>query len=140
MDIDCHLSYDLITHHDFVVILFLQVRPVHSVSGGLDCRFDRSLEGTSIISTREVVGTCSVSEGGALRGQEYSKPFLLFSANDTASAAIDCSRRDLEQNVVNSPPSSGGGQVAVMSPSSLKLVGKYTPRRERSTSPALHTS
>ena len=124
----------------FFFVYFLQVRPVHSVSGGFDCRYDRSLGAPSILSSGEVVGTCSISEGGALGGQEYSKPFLLFSATDAASAAIDFSRGDLEQDVVNSPPSSGGGRIVVNSPSPLKLVGRCTPRRERSTSPTLQTA
>jgi hypothetical protein len=62
----------------------------------------------------------SESEGGSCDTAPYSKPYLLQSAADAASAAIDYSKGDVEDGVVDSPPSRGPGITPICSPSPLK--------------------
>ena len=47
----------------------------------------------------------SKSKDGGFGLSQYSKPYVLFSVIDAASAAIDYSRRNLDDGVVDSPPS-----------------------------------
>ena len=49
----------------------------------------------------------SKSRNGGCALSEYSKPYVLFSATDAASAAIDFSRKSMDDGVVDSPPSRG---------------------------------
>lgn len=62
----------------------------------------------------------SESEGGSCDTAPYSKPYLLRSATDAASAAIDYSKGDVEDGVVDSPPSRGPVRTPICSPSPLK--------------------
>ena len=49
----------------------------------------------------------SVSKDGSLAPLQYSKPYVLFSATDAASAAIDFSKGNVEDGVIDSPPGRG---------------------------------
>ena len=50
---------------------------------------------------------------------QYSKPYVLFSATDAASAAIDFSKSNVDDGVVDSPPSQGLRRSPIVSPSPL---------------------
>ena len=50
----------------------------------------------------------------------YSKPYVMCSAVDAASAAIDFTKGNVEDGVVDSPPSRGVGKTPLCSPSPLK--------------------
>jgi len=72
--------------------------------------------------------------GGSGCTAPVSKPYLLWSAADAASAAIDFSKGDVEDGVVDSPPSRGPGRTPVCSPSPLK---RASSNQGRSFSPPL---
>ena len=59
---------------------------------------------------------------------------MLCSATDAASAAIDFSKGNVEEGVVDSPSNRGVPRTPVCSPSPLKRIAS-TPRRMRSQSP-----
>ena len=65
---------------------------------------------------------------------EYSKPYVLFSATDAASAAIDFSRKSMDDGVVDSPPSRGAWRSPVLSASPLE-GSQRIEGRHRSPSP-----
>jgi hypothetical protein len=65
---------------------------------------------------------------------QFSKPYLMYSATDAASAAVDFAKDSLEDGVVNSPPSRDAARLPVCSPSPLRGYGS-TPTRQRSYSP-----
>lgn len=77
----------------------------------------------------------SHSGGGSCFATPYSKPYVLCSATDAASAAIDFSKENVEEGVVDSPPSRGLARTPICSPSPLKRIAS-TPSRMRSQSPA----
>ena len=62
----------------------------------------------------------SKSRNGGCALSEYSKPYVLFSATDAASAAIDFSRKSVDDGVVDSPPSRGAWKSPVFSASPLE--------------------
>ena len=62
----------------------------------------------------------SISKDGNLAPLQYSKPYVLFSATDAASAAIDFSKGNVEDGVVDSPPSRGPWRSPVVSASPLQ--------------------
>ena len=62
----------------------------------------------------------SKSRNGGCALSEYSKPYVLFSATDAASAAIDFSRKSVDDGVVDSPPSRGAWRSPVLSASPLE--------------------
>ena len=74
----------------------------------------------------------SESEGGSCGTAPYSKPYMLRSATDAASAAIDYSKGNVEDGVVDSPPKRGPARTTLCSPSPLK---RESPSRGRSLSP-----
>ena len=61
---------------------------------------------------------------------------MFHSATDAASAAIDYSKGNIKDGVVDSPPSRGPGRTPIYSLSPLKRV---SPSRGRSSSPTLRT-
>jgi hypothetical protein len=65
---------------------------------------------------------------------QFSKPYLMYSATDAASAAVDFAKGSLEDGVVNSPPSRDAARLHVCSPSPLRGYGS-TPTRQCSYSP-----
>jgi hypothetical protein len=71
-------------------------------------------------STCFSIPECSTSglEGFAL--SPFSKPYVMFSATDAASAAIDYSKGNVEDGVVDSPPNRGLVLAPIFSPSPLK--------------------
>jgi hypothetical protein len=62
---------------------------------------------------------------------QFSKPYLMYSATDAASAAVDFAKSNLEDGVVNSPPSRDAARLPVCLPSPLPGYGS-TPTRQRS--------
>ena len=83
----------------------------------------------------------SESEEGSCGTTPYSIPYLLRSAADAASAAIDYSKGDIEDGVVDSPPSRGFVRTLACSPSPLKRASPTpgncfspTPRTGEGTS------
>ena len=80
----------------------------------------------------------SESAGGSCGPSRYSKPYVLCSATDAASAAIDFSKGSVDDGVVDSPPSRGSAKTPVCSPSPLKR-STSTPVRDRSHSPTPRT-
>jgi hypothetical protein len=69
---------------------------------------------------------------------QFSKPYLMYSATDAASAAVDFAKGNVEDGVVNSPPSQDATRLLVCSPSPLRGYGS-TPTRQRSCSPTKGT-
>jgi hypothetical protein len=57
-------------------------------------------------------------EGHCLPSQ-FSKPYLIYSATDAASAAVDFAKGNVEDGVLNSPPSWDAVRLYVCSPSLL---------------------
>ena len=66
----------------------------------------------------------------------FSKPYMFRSATDAASTAIDYSKGNIEDRVLDSPPSRGPGRTLICSPSLLKRV---SPNRGQYSSPTLRT-
>ena len=62
----------------------------------------------------------SKSRKGGCALFEYSKPYVLFSTTNAASAAIDFSRKNVDDVVVDSPPSQGLWWSPVLSTSPLE--------------------
>jgi hypothetical protein len=57
--------------------------------------------------TAGVDAECSRSIQGDCVPSQFSKPYLMYSTNDGASAAVDFAKGNVEDGVVNSPPSRG---------------------------------
>ena len=70
---------------------------------------------------------------------QYSKPYVLFSATNAASAAIDFSKSNVDDGVVDSPPSRGLKRSPIVSPSPLR-GSLCRPRSDRSSSPIPRSS
>ena len=62
----------------------------------------------------------SDSEDGSCDTAPVLKPYILCSAADAASVAIDYSKENIEDDIVNSPPSGGPQRTPICSPSPLK--------------------
>jgi hypothetical protein len=65
---------------------------------------------------------------------QLSKPYLMYSETDAASAAVDFAKGTVEDGVVNSPPSWDASRLPVYSPSPLRGYGS-TPTRQHSCLP-----
>ena len=70
---------------------------------------------------------------------QYSKPYVMFSANDAASAAIDFSKSNVDDGVVDSPLSRGLRRSQIVSPSPLQ-GSLCRPRSNHSSSPTPRSS
>ena len=70
----------------------------------------------------------STSEGGSYGTAPLSKPYMLCSAADAASAAIDYSKGNIEDGVIVSPPNSGPVKTPICSPSPLKQASSSQGR------------
>jgi hypothetical protein len=68
---------------------------------------------------------------------QFSKPYLMYSATDAASMALDFSKRNVEDGTIDSPPSRSAGRTPVCSPSPFRDY-RSTPIRQRSRSPTHH--
>ena len=68
-----------------------------------------------------------------------SKPYVLFSTTDAASAAIDFSKSNVDDGVVDSPPSRGLRRSPIVSPSPVR-GSLCRPRSNRSSSPTPRSS
>jgi hypothetical protein len=69
-------------------------------TAGVDAEFSGSIQGDCVPS-------------------QFSKPYLMYSAIDAASAVVDFAKGNAEDDVVNSPPSHGTSRSPVCSPSPL---------------------
>jgi hypothetical protein len=83
--------------------------------------------------TAGVDAECSGSIQGDCVPSQFSKPYLMYSATDAASATVDFAKGNVEDGVVNSPPSRGAGRSPVYSPSPLQGCN-WTPTGQRSCS------
>ena len=70
---------------------------------------------------------------------QYSKPYVLFSATNAASAAIDYSKSNVDDGVVDSPPNRGLKRSPIVSPSPLQ-GSLCRPHSDRSSSPTPRSS
>ena len=70
---------------------------------------------------------------------QYSKPYVLFSATNAASAAIDFSKSNVDDGVVDSPSSRGLRRSPIVSPSPLQ-GSLCRPCSDRSSSPTPRSS
>ena len=70
---------------------------------------------------------------------QYSKPYVLFSATDVASAAIDFFKSIVDDGVVDSPPSQGLRRSPIVSPSPLQR-SLCRPHSDCSSSPTPRSS
>ena len=98
-------------------------------------------EGGGAQCTESVHGSLLSGQSKSAQGRcgpsQYSKPYVMFSATDATSAAIDFSKTDVNDGVVDSPPSRGPWRSPVLSASPLQgspCVG----RRHRSPSRTPH--
>ena len=69
------------------------------------------------VRTTDVDEECSGLIQGDYVPSQFSKPYLIYSATDTASAIVDFAKGNIEDGVVNNPPSRGAGRSLVCSPS-----------------------
>ena len=83
-------------------------------------------------------GRSKFTRAGCSQSQ-YSKPYVLFSATDAASAAIDFSKRNVDDGIVDSPPSRGLRRSPIVSPSPLH-GSLCRPRPDRSSLPTPRSS
>jgi hypothetical protein len=65
-------------------------------------------------------GECSRSMQGDCVPSQFSKPYLMYLATDATSVALDFSKGNVEDGVVDSPPSRSVGRTPVCSPSPLR--------------------
>jgi hypothetical protein len=77
---------------------------------------------------------CSGSIQGDCVPSQFSKPYLMYSTTDAALAALDFSKDNMEDGVVNNPPSQSAGRTPVCLPSPLRDC-RSTPIRQHSRSP-----
>ena len=91
-------------------------------TGGIE-----SIHGT-LLSSR------SKSTGADCGQSQYSKPYVLFSAIDVASASIEFSKSNVDNGIVYSPPSQGLRRSPIVLPSPLQ-GSLYRPHSDRSSSP-----
>jgi hypothetical protein len=83
----------------------------------------------------DTIGTkCSRSMQGNCVLSQFSKLYLMYSATDAVSAALDFSKGNVEDGVVDSPASRTAGRTPICSPSPLRDC-QSTPIRQRSRSP-----
>jgi hypothetical protein len=84
-----------------------------------------------------IAAECSRSIQGDCVPSQFSKPYLMYSATDVALAALDFSKGNVEDGVVDSPPSCSAGRTPICSPPPLRDY-RSTPIRQRSRSPMHH--
>jgi hypothetical protein len=103
----------------------------------------RSIEcnGGRFYTTEDRSDTIAVECSGSIQGNcvpfQFSKPYLMYSATDAASVALDFSKGNVEDRVFDSPPSCSAGRTLVCSPSPLRNY-RSTSIRQRSHSPTHH--
>jgi hypothetical protein len=83
--------------------------------------------------TAGVDAECFGSIQGDCVPSQFSKPYLMYSATDVAFATVDFAKGNVEDGVINSPPSRGAGRLPVCSPSPLRGCD-WTPTKQRSCS------
>ena len=83
------------------------------------------------------LSTNSESGGASCSTVPLSKPYMFRSTTDAASAAIDYSKGNIDEGVVDSPPSRGPERTPLCSPSPLKPVSSS---QRRSLSPTPRTN
>ena len=73
-----------------------------------------------LFGSENSISTKSALKGGSCGTAPLSKPYMLCSAADAASAAIDYLKGNIEDRIVDSPPSRGPVKTPICSPSPLK--------------------
>ena len=101
-----------------------------SKGGGTQC--------TEFVHGSLLSGQSKSAQGGCAPSQ-YSKPYVMFLATDVASTTIDFSKKDVNDGVVDSPPSRGPWRSPVLSISPLQ-GSPCVARRHRSPSCSPHRS
>ena len=81
--------------------------------------------------TAKVDAECFKLIQGNYVPSQFSKPYLMYSATDTASVTVDYAKGNIEDSVMNSPPSHGAGRLPVCSSSPLRGCN-WTPTGQRS--------
>jgi hypothetical protein len=81
---------------------------------------------------------CSGPIDGHCLPSQFSKPYLMYSATNAASAVIDFAKGNVEDGMVNIPPSRDATRFLVCSPSPLRGYGS-TPTRQHSCLPTKGT-
>ena len=119
------------------IFMYLQVRGYRLHDTTKRQKLTRSLMFGSEMS----LSTNSESRGASCDIVPFSKPYMFRSAMDAASAAIDYSKGNIDDGVVDSPPSRGPKRTPLYSPSPLKRLSSShrrslspTPRTDRATS------
>jgi hypothetical protein len=92
-------------------------------------------------STEDRSDTISAKCSGSMQGDcvpsQFSNPYLMYSTTNVVSAALDFSKGNVEDGVVDSPPSRSAGRMLVCLPSPLRDY-QSTPIRQHSRSPMHH--
>jgi hypothetical protein len=81
---------------------------------------------------------CSGSIEGHYLLSQFSKSYLMYLAIDAASAVVDFAKGNVEDGVVNNPPSPDAARLPVCLPPPLQGYGSI-PTRQRSYSPTKGT-
>jgi hypothetical protein len=92
-------------------------------------------------STADRSDTIGAECPGSMQGDcvpsQFSKLYSMYSTTDAASAALDFSKGNVEDGIVDSPPSRSAGRTPLCSPFPLRDC-RSTPIRQRSRSPMHH--
>jgi hypothetical protein len=72
---------------------------------------------------------CSGSIEGHYLPSQFSKLYLMYSATDAASVAVDFAKGNMEDGIVNNPPIWDAARLPVCSPSPLRGYGS-TPTQQ----------
>ena len=83
--------------------------------------------------TTEVDAECSESIQGDCVPSQFSKLYLMYSATVDTSAIVDFAKGNIEDDVMNSPPSRGANRSPICSPFPLQGCD-WTPIGQRSYS------
>ena len=89
------------------------------------CDFDPSCS-TRARSARAEVECLGSFEEHCLPSQ-FSKPYLMYSAIDVALVAVDFAKGNVEDGVVNNPPSRDAARLLVCLPSPLQDMDRLLP-------------
>ena len=108
----------------FYNVYFVQVELASPIFLPKRQRLTKSLLSGSKNSFSSRSKLASGSAGGSLRPSVFSGPFMMRTADDAASVAIDFSKGHVEENAVDSPPNRGLVKTFACSPSPLKWASR----------------
>ena len=107
-----HVEFSISFHNHHMVQVKIPIVP----SAARRPRLTRSL----LSGSEKSMSTWCESTDASCDTAPISKPFMLRSATDVVSAAIDFSKQNVDDGVVDSPPSKGSYRTPACSPSPLK--------------------